>query len=487
LVRLTFARPQVFGMAVAAVALALAACGHSGGGSTPTTVATATPTPGPTGSVAPGCLYQSSGIAYLSDGGNGGSFRGLQVVHFENSGAVLCNSPLVTYVPFSGPLGPFYIGSSGDVAVGAYALSDGGPITQIQDVFGASLGNLIPVGSAYDVTSIPTPRPSITPTAVPSFPPVLSDVGGVAIVGAGTSAVALVAGAGNGLLGVTSLALAPPQFGGYAPYVGGSPDPGLGNRTSVVVAADDPPTSVLLRGPNDILGYHVTLVQSGYQFKLVSYATNLGYGNGLFLRGTGGMAINPADATHGVMIKAPKPNDVVLLTSLPSAFNIGAVVTLPSVPHSVAIATGGQVAVVGADNGFYVFKGVNGGTLGYVHPFAPNPNDARANAPKFRACDGHLYRMTNVSSIGFSQDQRYIIVVGTPPGPNCAGGRDASLIALPFNTATGGQPSPSPKPSPTATPAPGSSPVPTPTPVPTMYTVNGLINPPVDTDYLIVR
>jgi hypothetical protein len=78
-------------------------------------------------------------------------------------------------------------------------------------------------------------------------------------------------------------------------------------------------------------------------------------------------------------------------------------------------------------------------------------------------------------------------VVGTPPGPNCPGGRDTSLIALPFNTATGGQPSPSPKPSPTATPAPGSSPVPTPSPVPTMYTVNGLINPPVDTDYLIVR
>jgi hypothetical protein len=485
------ARPQLFGMAVAAVALALAACGHSGG-TTPTPVGTATPTPGPTGSVAPGCTYNSSGIAYISDGGNGGSFTGVQVIHFEDSGSVLCGSTVISYVPFSGPLGPFYVNSDSDLAVGAYALGPGQPVTQVQDVFGANnAGNLIPVGAAYNVTQVPTPSPlpSQTPTPLPSTLPVLSDVGGVAIIGTGTQAVALVGGAGNGLLGVTSLSNAPPQFGGFAPYVGASPDPGLANRPNVVIAADDPPTSVLLRGPNDLLAYHVKIVQSGYQFKLVSVASNLGYGSGRFMRGPGAMTINPEDGTHAIVLQAPNPNDVVLLTSLPSAFNIGAVVTVPSHPTSVSIALGGRIAVVGAVNGFYVFSGVNGGTLAYVHPFAPNPTDARANAPKFRACDGRIYRMTNVSSVGISADQRYLVVVGTPPGPNCPGGLNTSLIALPFNTATGGQPSPSPVPSmtPTPKPSPSTSPAPTPSPIHTMFTANGLINPPADTDYLIVK
>jgi len=64
-------------------------------------------------------------------------------------------------------------------------------------------------------------------------------------------------------------------------------------------------------------------------------------------------------------------------------------------------------------------------------------------------------------------------------------------VALPFDTTTGVQPTPSPTPSPgpsvTPSPNPSSSPTPSPSPIPTQFTANGLITQPHDTDYLIVH
>jgi hypothetical protein len=134
-----------------------------------------------------------------------------------------------------------------------------------------------------------------------------------------------------------------------------------------------------------------------------------------------------------------------------------------------------------------VLNGAKTGALGFVQPFAPNPSDSRANAPLFIGCDGNKYRMTKVTSVRLSSDQKYLIIVGSPPGPNCPGGLNTSLIALPFNTTTGVQPTPSPVPTRAPTPVPPATPSPLPTAAPTMFTQNGLINQPGDTDYLIVH
>ena len=483
LVRLTSVRPRMFGVAVALIALGLAACGKS---STPSPSPTATPTPVPTGTVTPGCTTASSGIAFLPDGGGGSSFQGIQVVHFEQVGGQLCAAPAIVQVPFQGSVGPFWIAPDDSFAVAAYSTTGGPPFTEIQDVC-CIAGGIIPIGSAYNVTLVPTPAPSVTPTAEPSILPVLSDVGGLASIGSGSSGVGVVAGFGNGILAVNSLTFAPPQFGGFAPYQGATPGPGFLDRPTIVTSNETPPTTLLVRGSYDILGYHTTLVATGYQFKQVSQSTTLGYGTNKVLRGTGGMAINPANSATGIVIQAPGTNSIASITNLPSAINVGSILTLPSTPRSVTIATEGKIAIVGADDGFYVLTGANTGGLSFVAPFAPNPADPRANAPMFVGCNGTKYRMTNVTSVRLSSDQKYLVVVGSPPGQSCPGGLNTSLIALPFNTSTGIQPTPSPVPTKGPTPAPPATPRPVPTAAPTMFTQNGLINQPGDTDYLIVH
>jgi len=424
-------------------------------------------------------------VAYLPDGGNGGSFQGVEVVHFEQTTGQLCPGPgLIVQVPFQGAVGPLWIAPDDTFAVAAYSTVGGPPFTEIQDITPG--GGFIPIGTAYNVTLAPTPAPSVTPTAEPSVLPVLSDVGGLASIGSGSSGEGIIAGFGNGILAVNQLTNAPPQFGGFAPYQGPTPGPGFTDRPTIVTSSETPPTTLLVRGSYDILGYHTKLVATGYQFKNVSQSTTLGYGAGRVLRGTGGMAINPAASAYGIVIQAPALNDVAALSSLPSAINVSSILTLPSTPRSVTIASGGTIAIVGADNGFYVLNGAKTGALNYVQPFAPNPADGRANAPLFIGCDGNRYRMTNVTSVRLSADQRYLIVVGSPPGQNC-NGSSTSMLALPFNTATGIQPTPSPVPTKGPTPAPPATPSPVPTAAPTSFVQNGLINQPGDTDYLIVR
>ena len=216
-------------------------------------------------------------------------------------------------MPFQGSVGPFWIAPDATFAVAAYSTGNGAPFTEIQDVCCVGLG-IIPIGNPYDVTLVPTPAPSVTPTAEPSVLPVLSDVTSLSSIGSGQYGVGVIAGLGNGILAVNSLTYAPPQFGGFAPYQGATPGPGFVNRTNIAISSQTPPTTLLLRGPYDMLGYNTTQVATGYQFKQVSQNTKLGYGAGRTLRGLGGIAVNPADSSFGIVIQAPLLNNAASLS-----------------------------------------------------------------------------------------------------------------------------------------------------------------------------
>jgi hypothetical protein len=469
---LTLLRPRNLGVAVALVALALAACSHNS--STPTTAATASPSPNPSTTPA-GCVAVANGTAFIPDGGAGGAFQGVQVVHFEDSNTNLCGVASVLMVPFNGAVGAMGVASDGSTGQVALSSNGGVTFTQVEDVFGVAAASLIPAGATYNVTQYPTASPSTSPSPTPSQSPTLSDVNSVSILGTSSASVGLIGGPGMGFLGLTSLANAPPQFGGFIPWSGASPDPGSGNRPIVQVAPT--PSSALARGPNDLLSFSVGIVATGYQFSIQAFDTTLGYGTSHNLRGSGAMAISPNDTTRALIAGAPGPDDITLITGLPSAITKSSTITLASRPHSVAISTGGAIAAVGADNGIYIIQGVNTTSISLVGAFKPNPADSNANALSFTGCDGRTYLLTNVSSVGFSLDQLYLIAVGTPPGQVCAKGYDSSLVAIAFNTATGVPP----------TPAPNPSPSPSSTPGPTQYTANGIVTRPVDTDYVIVR
>lgn len=469
---LTLLRPKNLGVAVALVALALAACSHNG--STPN--ATVTPTPSPNASSTPaGCVEVANGTAFIPDGGSGGIFHGVQVVHFEDSNANLCGVAAVLQVPFASAVGPLGVATDGTVGQVALSTTGGSTFTQIEDVFGVSAASLIPAGATYDVTQVPTAAPSSSPTPTPSTPVTLSDVNSISILGSSSASVGLIGGIGAGILGMTSLANAPPQFGGFIPFTGASPNPGTGNRPIVQVAPT--PSSALARGPNDLLSFSVGIVATGYQFALSAVDTTLGYGSAHNLRGSGEIAISPADATRALIAGAPGSNDVTLITNLPTQITKTSTITLGSRPHSIAISTGGTIAAVGADNGIYIIQGVNTSSISLVGAFKPNPVDSTANALSFTGCDGHTYLLTNVTSVGFSLDQLYLIAVGSPPGQFCTNGYDSSLVAIQLNTATGIPP----------TPAPVSTASPVATAGPTQFTANGIVTRPADTDYVIVR
>jgi hypothetical protein len=463
LVPQTSPRLRSWGVGVALVALTLGACSHSGS-TPPSANPSPTPTPTPNPSSTPvGCSAVNFGVAFIPDGGSG-SFRGVQAVHFEDTNSNLCGTVQIASIPFVGAVGALGFASDATTGLAAVSTNGGTTFTTVQDIFGINTSALIPVGSTYNVTVAPTATPT------PGGTVTLSDINSIWILGSSTASVGLIGGIGPGVLALTSLANAPPIFGGFVPFQGGTPDPGAGNRPIVAIGGS---SEALARGPADLLSYQIAIVPTGYQFSLKAIDTTLGYG-AHNLRGSGMIAINPQDSTRALIAGAPGPNDVTLVTGLPGAITKASTLTLPSRPHSVAITAGGVIAVVGADNGFYAITGANGSTITLVPAFAPNPADASANAPTFAGCTATL-RMTNVSSVGFSSDQRYLVLVGTPPAQVCPGGNNSSLVAIAFNTATGVPPSPAPTAAPSATPGPSS------------YAANGIATRPTDTDYVIVR
>jgi len=481
------ALPRAIGAVLAALSLLLAACSKS----TPTAKATPTPVPTVSGAPTPTSQPNTTGIAYLPDGGNGGTFQGIQVVHFEDIDGNLLGGPQGINIRFAGAVGVVGFTVDASDAVAAISATGGPPYNLAQDIFGSSIGSLVPVGEPYVIsnpppTPVPTTGPTAKPTATPLVPTVVPDAYTMALLGTGTVGLALTTGAGaGGILGISSLTNAPPVYGGFVPFSGGTISPPNFPRTNIVVSPSG--AYALVRGPADLLVLSITDVASGYQFNIIQYSEALGYNSSNFLRGDGVMAISQADPGRALIGQSPNALAIQLITGLPTAINYGETITLPSKPRAIGISPAGIYAVVGADNGFYVIGGVGSGALTLQAPFAPNPSSPTANAPPYIACDGTTHYLQNITGVGFASNGKYLVLLGTSPGLSCPMGYNSTIMVLPFNQSTGATPTPGPTATPIPTPAPGVTATPTPSPVPTKFVENGIITQPSDSALMVVR
>jgi hypothetical protein len=485
LARLTLTRPRLLGIGLAAVSLAFAACSKSGSSPTPTPTVTALPT----ASASPNALASpcalSLGIAYEPDAGSSASFHGVQVTHFEDNAQNLCGapSPAPVGIAFSSAVGAVAFASDLSDAI-AVLQSGGGGYTLAQDIFGASLGQIVPVGQPYDLNAYPTPIPTASPAATPTPPnaTLLNDASSLAVLGSGSGAVALAVGPNTqALVALTSLTNAPPQYGQSVPFSGSTYTlksiPSL-PRSIVRVFSDSTGKIVaLVRGPQDLLSFKVTVVGTGYQFDAQADDTTLG--SNATLRGNGAIAPDPLDASRALVggTTAGGGNVLTLVTGLPSAITKTSSLALPGNIRSIAVGASGSYAVVGTDVGIVVVNGVGGSSLSLVPPFGPTTASSLATALAYANCNGAASNLTNVSSVGLSADARYLVALGTANGVSCPSGANASIVAVPFNSTTGAPPTPGP----TVSPSPGA------TATPSTFVQNNVIAPPLGADYLIVH
>jgi hypothetical protein len=480
----------LFGFGLAAASLAFAACG--GKSSTPTPVSTATAAPTPTGS-APASLQSpcasTLGVAYEPDGGNGNGFHGVQVSHFEDNGQHLCAAVLPQSTPgivnFAEPVGQIAFSQDTDnsVALLFNAATDG--YSYAQDVFGASVGQLVPAGAAYNLSVVPTPQPSAVVSLVPAT---MTDATSVSVLGNADLSVALVVSPSTtpqSIVALTNLPNAPVQFGSSIPFVGSTNTLKNPSSTSFgnVIATTDATgaSSVLVRGRSDLLSVAVSTTALGYQFNVAAEDPNLG--SDIPLRGYGAMAFSTVSSTRALVggTTLGAANRLTLITGLPNAVTETSTLVLPGTINSIAYTpTYGTYAVVGTSAGIVVVSGTNGTTLGLLTPFGPG---ITAYRPTFTNCNGTRSTMTNVLSAAFSVDLAYLVVLGVGDGVSCPSGHNATLIAIPFQAAAGATPAPGSLPTPT--PAPSGSP--SPSPFPTFFQQNNMIAPPTDADYLYVH
>jgi hypothetical protein len=477
---------RLAGASIAIVALALAACSKSS--NPPVTSASATPTAFSTAvaSASPGPA--SNGIAYVPDAGSGSS---VQVVHVEdvNGNLLPSPSPLPMTVSFPASVGPFVSAVDGSVAL-AVLKKPGAGYSLVQSVLGVGTGSIVPVGSTYDASQLPTPTPSTSPspgataTPVPSPLPVISDITGASILGTGSNSVGLLIGPSTqGFLGITSLAFAPPQFGGFAPFQGSTQTVTVASspRTNIEAVLDTAGVySALVRGPADLIALQISLVGSGYQFNISADDTTLGYA-GSQLRGYGAFAIDPNDATKAVVGQGTggNANQLTLVTGLPTTIARSSVISLNSAINSVTVAGTGTYALVGAANGFYIVGGITSSSLAVVAPTLSglaNPNDSSAYAIPFIGCDGAMHRLTNVTSIDLTYDSKFLVALGSG-GQSCSSGKNSTLVAVPVDLTNGVVATPSPAPT-----ASGSATTP-----PSQFTQNNIVTPPTGVDYMAVH
>jgi hypothetical protein len=189
------------------------------------------------------------------------------------------------------------------------------------------------------------------------------------------------------------------------------------------------------------------------------------------------MAFSPTDPTRAIIAQAPGVNDVTLVTGLPTKITRTATITLPSRPHSVAIATGGTMAVVGADNGYYVIGGINTTAPTLLVPtspgiYGPTGTASTTNTPSYVGADGATHNLTNITSVAFSGDGKYLVLLGSLTPNSTGGGTGGTVVALPFNQTAGAA----------ATPTPSATTTP-----PQSFTQNNFYAPAVDQDLLVVR
>jgi len=499
LARLNLTRPRTLAIGLAVVSLAFAACSRSSSTS-PIPIGTSTPTGVPTAPGSPTALSSpcanSLGIAYVPDAGNGGAaFKGVQVTHFQDSAGNLCGAtaaPNATPagVAFSASVGPIAFSNDRTAGIAVLANAAGG-YTLAQDLFGASVGALVPAGMPYDLgANPPTPAPTASsaspgPTASPLTAPLIADVQSVSILGNGFGGgnVALALGvpapsSQSAIVALTSLTNAPPQYGSSVPLSGGAYTLKTipANPRSIVRVGTDPTQSVVLvRGPQDLLAFAVTIVPSGYQFD--ARALDASLGSATTLRGSGAIAFDPQDAGRALIggTTAGDATALTLVTGLPGKIVRAATLAMPGAIRSIAATPNGTYGIVATDAGIVVVRGLDTGTLAIVPPFAPAAGSSIASAPTYRTCAGTTAPLSSIFSVAISGNQRSLVALGTTPGVSCPSGYNASIVAVPFSVTTGTTPSPAP----TTAPSPGAIA----TATPTIFVQNNVIAPPPGTDY----
>lgn len=434
---LTPARALLLGFA--AFAFALAACSKTSSVPTPTpTVSSVFPTTGPSSTPFPSTF----GVAYIPDGGNGGS-PGLNVAHFQTITGQFFRYP-PQLVNFGASVRSYNIASDASVAL---AVEKGGRnatgYALLQGVLGAGNSNPVPGGPPYDTSVAPTPAPSGPPLTQAVIPDVTSEV----VLLTGNAAVGLSMGpAATGILGVNQPASQTPTFNGFVSYQCGAKSvTPLSGRANITVSSLAIPTSgiytSLVRGPSDLVAFSVTpnfnVSPPDYVFCVTAQDTSLGTAG--TLQGRGAMAISPTDATRALIAQsgATKPGSVTLVTGLPGSIAKGKPVQLGNSPraNSLAIHPAGAYAVIGADKGMYVVSGVALGALTPVPQGSPSSNGPYS--PLYRGADGQDHPLTNISSVGFSADGTYVAVMASTTPSSSGGGTNASLVVLPFNTLNG--------------------------------------------------
>jgi hypothetical protein len=482
---------------MAVVALAFAACGHSNSSPTPVSTVTPVPTGSASASASATPCALSLGIAYEPDGGNGGSFNGIQYTHFEDNNENLCpaadTSPQPRVVTFSSSVGGVAFSDDVTDAIALLYNPTSGGYSLAQDIFGATVGSLTPVGFPYDLSIQPTPAAtgvntaSPLPTTTPVSAPLIADAQSASILGGSSSAVALtlgtpVSGSANAIVALTSLTNAPPQYGNAVPFSGSSYT--LQNipnypRNIVRVETDSSGTSIaLVRGPDDLISFGLGVVATGYRFNAKAEDATLGFGSGPTLRGSGAMALDPANAGRALIggTTAGGANTLTLVTGLPDAITRTSTLTLPGTTiRSIVISTAGVYALVATDVGIVSVGGVDTAALSIVKPFAVSPSASSASAPTYTTCLGTSARLTNIYSIGISADQRFLVALGSASGVSCPSGYNASLVAVGYDPSTGQTPSPAPISTSTATPGP------------TMFVQNNVVAPPTGADLMYVH
>jgi len=486
----------MLGFGFAAVALALAACGHSGGSSS-SPLPTASPVP--TGSVSVlSSPCAAAYVAYEPDGGTltGNGFHGLQTVHYEDGATNLCGfvtsaaTPQAVAFASSVQSLAFSTDFSDSVAIvaGGAAASAGG-YGLVQEIFGVALGQIVPAGSPYDLTIQPTavptappsPGASPAPTASATGPAVtIGDASTIAVFGSSTTGIALTTGpSAPGIVGVTSLTNAPPQYGEAVTFTNSNFPIHVANVPRSILAVATNGTALLARGPNDLLSFAITSTTSGYQ--LNAQAEDMTLGSNVVLRGAGNVAFDPADPTKALVgnSSAGASNQLTLVTGLPAKITRSSSVTLPGSINSIAIDPSGAYAYVGTSVGIVSVGGLATAALTVAPAFTTRAPGA-ASVLTYTNCNGQPASLTNVSSVRLSSDGKYLVALGNAPGTACTlAGYNSSIVAIPFTPSGNTTPSPGP----TSAPASGAPA----TPFVSKFVQNNVITPPSAADYFLVR
>jgi len=436
LARLTPARLLLFGLVASALATVACSKGNSSSqlppGATPTP--TVSPTVGPSSTPPPA----SGGIAFIPDAGNGGP-GGITVAHFEEfGGGPFPYKP--QFVSFRSSVRQLAIDSSGTTGL-AVIKNSNGAYTLLQGILGLNTGTIFPGGAPYD-TSVPPPSPAPTNAVIP-------DITEEGMLAAGSNAVGLSMGPGGaGILGVNQASVQSPTYNGFIGYTCKSRTPTFLSGYSAVAASTTTNTnsgdySLLVRGPQSLLSFSV-IPNFGvipprfticYQVQDVTLGARVLATPGA--AGHGVMSFSPTDASRAILGQVGAANEqVILLTNLPFQITKSPPLSLNGGRvNSIAFSPDGAYGAVGTDAGLFIVSGLSGSTLTIVGQGA-NKSKA-AFSPNYKGADGAYHHLANVTSVGFSSDGTFLsaLISLIPNSPG--GGNSGTMVALPFNTATG--------------------------------------------------